>query len=98
MRELLRELGVNLPDLIAGFCGGVANAFVMGNKNPWAVVGSVIVGAMMANYAGAALGERLGLSPGFASFLTGLCAMVLCQGALETARKWKMIQQKREDR
>lgn len=96
MKEFLRDLGLSLPDLIAGFCGGVANAFVMGEKSPWAVVGSVIVGMVTANYVGASLGAYIGLSSGAGAFLTGLCAMVICQGALAAARQWRFLHAKED--
>jgi hypothetical protein len=41
-------VGIHLKDLIAGFAGGVANAFVFKKANPWAVIGSIAVGGLAA--------------------------------------------------
>lgn len=52
--DLFSILGIHLKDLVAGFAGGVANAFVFKKSKPWAIIGSIVVGGLAANY----LGER----------------------------------------
>ena len=85
----LVELGLKLPDLVAGFAGGVVNAFVFKRADPWSIVGSVIVGALTANYLGETAVRYLGLGSGTAAFIVGLCGMAICQGLIEAAKRWK---------
>lgn len=87
--DWLHNIGLQVEDLVAGFSGGVVNAFVFKRSSPWAIVGSVVVGALTANYLGALVGRSLGLSGGAASFVVGLAGMALCQGLVEAASKWR---------
>lgn len=91
LREILVEVGIKLPDLVAGFFGGVVNAFVFARASPIGVVGSVVVGALTANYFGDLFAKGFGLSPGPAAFICGLCGMAICQGTVELAKKWSPI-------
>ena len=45
----LISLGIKMPDLVAGFAGGVVNAFVFKRSDPVSIIGSMIVGALTAN-------------------------------------------------
>jgi hypothetical protein len=78
-REFLTELGLKAPDLIAGMSGGIVNAIVFKRSSPVAYVGSIIVGALMANYFGEPVAGYIGLKPGTAAFLVGLCGMAAVQ-------------------
>lgn len=89
-----QQIGVSIPDLIAGFCGGVVNAFVFRRVEPWAIVGSVVVGSLTANYLAPVLGHYLGTTGGATAFITGLAGMVLCQGIVGAATNWKPFQPK----
>lgn len=77
---ILLTLGVKLPDLFAGFAGGVVNAFVFKKADPFSVAGSMVVGAFTANYLGEPIGSHLGLSTGAAAFVVGVAGMAICQG------------------
>lgn len=87
-----QQLGVSFPDLVAGFSGGLVNAIVFQRANPWAIVGSVIVGALTANYLGPVIGHYTGTSGGAAGFVTGLAGMALCQGIVTAAKEWRPFQ------
>lgn len=90
-------VGIHLKDLIAGFAGGVANAFVFKKANPWAVIGSIVVGGLAANYLGATLGRLLGTSDGFSAFVVGLAGMAICQGIVESAGSWDILRKFKND-
>lgn len=89
-----QSLGVSIPDLVAGFCGGVVNAVVFKRVEPWSFVGSVVVGALTANYLAPIIGHYTGTSGGAAGFVTGLAGMALCQGIVAAATTWKPFQTK----
>lgn len=85
----LLQIGIKLPDLIAGFFGGVVNAFVMKRSDPWSIIGSIAVGAIMANYLSETISNYLGTKPGTAGFVVGVTGMVLAQGLIEASRSWR---------
>lgn len=89
MNDFLAALGIHLQDLIAGFAGGVANAFVFKRSKPWAIIGSIVVGGFAANYLGSAVSTLLGTSSGTSAFIVGLAGMAICQGIVESAGSWK---------
>ena len=91
--EWLREIGLRVPDAIAGFAGGVVNAFVFRKSDPLAIIGSVVVGAITANYMtewAARYLAALSLTQSAAGFIVGLAGMAICQGIVEAFRKWKL--------
>ncbi len=90
-------LGINIQDLVAGFAGGVANAFVFKKSNPWAIIGSIIVGGFAANYLGNLVGKMLGTSPGTSAFIVGLAGMAICQGIVESAGSWRFFRGLKND-
>ena len=87
--NLLVQLGVKTPDLVAGFAGGVVNAFVFKRADAWSVIGSMVVGALTANYLSDAVGKMVGTSGGAAAFIVGLAGMAICQGIVEAAKSWR---------
>lgn len=89
--------GIHLKDLVAGLAGGVANAFVFKKSDPWAVIGSIVVGGLAANYLGATIGRLLGTSEGFAAFIIGLAGMAICQGIIESAGSWDILKRLKND-
>lgn len=90
----LAQLGINVQDALAGFAGGVVNAFVFKRSDPWSVIGSMIVGALTANYLSGPIGRYTGTSGGAAAFIVGLAGMAICQGIMEAAKAWKPFQTK----
>jgi uncharacterized membrane protein YeaQ/YmgE (transglycosylase-associated protein family) len=86
------SLGVKAPDLIAGFAGGVVNAFVFKRADPVSIIGSMIVGALTANYLSESVGHYLGTSGGASAFIVGLAGMAICQGIVEAAKSWRPFQ------
>ena len=90
-QDFLASLGLQLQDLVAGFAGGVANAFVFKKANPWAIIGSIIVGGFAANYLGSIVAHALGTSAGTSAFIVGLTGMAICQGIVESSGSWKLF-------
>ncbi len=86
------QLGVKMPDLIAGFAGGVVNAFVFKRADPVSIIGSMIVGALTANYLSESVGHYIGTSGGASAFIVGLAGMAICQGIVEMAKSWRPFQ------
>lgn len=95
--DFLSIIGIQLKDLVAGFAGGVANAFVFKKSNPWAIIGSIVVGGLAANYLGETVGRILGTSPGFSAFVVGLAGMAICQGIVESAGSWNILRRLKND-
>jgi hypothetical protein len=50
MKAELRELGVNVGLLVAGFAGALLNVRRDGHENWWATLGSLTAGTLSANY------------------------------------------------
>jgi hypothetical protein len=91
--DWLHDIGIRVPDLLAGLAGGVVNAFVFQRSSPWAIVGSVVVGALTANYLGEPAARMIGggISGGAAAFIVGLGGMALCQGLVEAIKRWRPV-------
>lgn len=85
----LVQLGVKMPDLIAGLAGGVVNSFVFKRADPWSIIGSMVVGALTANYLSESVNHYLGTSTGAGAFIVGLAGMAICQGIVEAAKSWR---------
>jgi len=89
--DFMTSIGLHMQDLVAGFAGGVANAFVFKKSNPWAIIGSIIVGGFAANYLGSVVGQVLGTSAATSAFIMGLTGMAICQGIVESSGSWKLF-------
>lgn len=89
--SLLRELGLRISDLIAGLSGGIVNAFIFKRSDPWSIIGSVVVGALTANYLSPIVGSYLGTNGPGVAFIVGLAGMAICQGIVETAKNWRLV-------
>lgn len=89
--QILTDLGINLKIAIAGFWGGVCNAFVLRTANPKELAGSIIVGLFTANYLGQVAVKYIGDWVGElgSGFIVGLSAMAICQGILAASKLWK---------
>lgn len=86
--DLLVALGLKTQDMVAGLAGGIVNAIVFKRSNPVAIMGSIVVGALTANYLDEYVSKLTGTSIGTAAFLVGLCGMVICQLIVAAAAKW----------
>ena len=86
--DFLAALGLHIQDMVAGFAGGVVNSFVFKKSNPYAIIGSIVVGGLAANYLGALVSSALGTSAGTSAFIVGLAGMAICQGIVESAGSW----------
>jgi hypothetical protein len=95
--DFLSLVGIHLQDLVAGFAGGVANAFVFKKSKPWAIIGSIVVGGLAANYLGSTVGKILGTSDGTSAFIIGLAGMAICQGIVESAGSWNILRKLKND-
>ncbi len=65
-----------------------ANAFIFKKSNPWAIIGSIVVGGFTANYLGSTVSKLLGTSDGASAFIVGLAGMAICQGIVESSSTW----------
>lgn len=88
-RDWMLDLGLKVPDMIAGFAGGAVNAIVFKRADIWSVCGSVVVGALTANYLGEAMARQFGISQSTCAFLVGLGGMVLVQGLVSSIKNWR---------
>lgn len=91
MKEWLSEIGVNVPQAVAGFAGGVANVFVFRRVKPFDALGAVVVGTLTANYLGALVARTTGLPELPVGFIVGLAGMAICLGCFNMARNWRPI-------
>ena len=89
--DFMSQLGFHLRDIVAGFAGGVANAFIFKKSNPWAIIGSIVVGGFSANYLGTTISHILGTSSDTSAFIVGLAGMALCQGIVDSASSWTLF-------
>lgn len=87
--EFFASVGWKPQDLLAGLAGGIVNAFVFQRSSPVAVIGSIVVGALTANYLSEAASKYTGTSAGASAFIVGLCGMAVCQGIAEMVAKWR---------
>jgi hypothetical protein len=87
--SLLAQLGIKMPDLVAGLAGGVVNAFVFKRSDPASIIGSMVVGSLTANYLSEPIGHYIGTSGGAGAFIVGLAGMAICQGIVEAAKSWR---------
>lgn len=95
--DFLSSIGIHLQDLIAGFAGGVANSFVFKKSKPWAIIGSIIVGGLTANYLGSTVSKFIGTSTGTSAFIVGLAGMGICQSIVESASSWSIFRKLKND-
>lgn len=86
----LDSLGLSASRLLAGFAGGLMYAFVIKEREPWAVISSVLAGALAANYFSDAVAHYVPVwfGAGGISFFTGLTAMTICQGVVGMVKSW----------
>lgn len=86
----LEDLGISPQLLLAGFGGGLVNAFALKQANPLAVCSSVVSGAIVANYLTPVIdkvpwfGEKIGA--GACAFICGLCAMALVRAIADAVQ------------
>lgn len=83
------QIGVKAPDLLAGFAGGIVNAFVWKRSSLIAIAGSIIVGTLTANYLAETFSHYLGTSQSTSAFIVGLSGMAICQGIAQAAASWR---------
>lgn len=84
--DTLTLLGLKLPDLFAGFAGGVVSVFLMRKVTPWEAVGSVVAGAFTANFFGESMAVLINVKVPLACFAVGLTSMAVCQGLVEMVK------------
>lgn len=90
METFLFHIGVNPPDLFAGFSGGLVAALVVAGPRPnlWGLFSSVLVGAFTAAYLGPIVPTWVGMKPSAgASFGVGLAGMPICKGIIAAAAR-----------
>lgn len=93
--DYLLDLGIRLPDLVAGAGGGLVRAILL-KKGAWArsdvpnVSSSILVGGLSATYLGEPVARFFALTPTTAGFVVGLAGLVLCQIVVDQVVKhWR---------
>jgi len=84
----LDDFGLRVPDLVGGASGGIVSSIVMQRAGPLAMVGSVVAGALTANYLGEPAGKIIGTPMGATTFILGLGAMVVCQKIIDMLKRY----------
>lgn len=88
--DISHDLGINLQRAVAGFAGGMVYALVMKQVRAIEAISSVVVGTATANYMTDYVIKLVGFDGGGMAFLTGLIAMVLCQGIIAAAKNIRL--------
>ena len=83
--SIICELGIHAPELVAGFAGGMVNAFIFKKSTPFSVIGSIFAGGVTANYLSPSIGWFLGTTGLTTAFIVGLGGMGICQKIIESA-------------
>ena len=78
----MSDLGLNSKILLSGFAGGIVHTFFFGEKNIWAISGTIIGGMLTANYVGEFTASIAHVPDTLGGFLVGLSAMIVCQGIM----------------
>lgn len=82
---------LNLGNIVAGFFGGTVAAFALKRSDPYSIISSVVVGAIIANYLADLFSRWTGTPEHVAAFLVGLGGMGIAQGAIEVVKKWRPV-------
>lgn len=91
MKEFFYQIGWDLKLMVAGFWGGVLNAFVFKQTDTITVIGSIIAGVFTANYVAPVFAKLFSIPEGLAGFAVGLGAMSVCQGIANSVKKIQII-------
>ena len=94
MEAFLSQIGLSMSDLFAGFAGGVVAALVVSGPRPsiWAIISSVVVGALAGGYLGPIaplwFPHWMGTKPSPAvSFGVGVAGLPICKGLMVMAQR-----------
>lgn len=87
-------VGIKASTLLAGFAGGVVRALMLPRITPWQAFSSCIVGALTAGYLTPVAMHWLPFADttggeGAVGYAIGLTSMILCEGIIVAARRWK---------
>lgn len=86
-------LGIHVPEMTGGLAGGICSVIILSRFKPSQVVGSMILGALTANYVNVAALKLIGLAipvsdaGSFSAFFTGLCATPILQYLYATVQR-----------
>jgi len=100
MDAFLSQIGLSMSDLFAGFAGGVVAALVVSGARPrvWAIISSVVVGALAGGYLGPVaplwFPHWMGTKPSPAvSFGVGIAGLPICKGLMAAAQRLRWSSQ-----
>lgn len=88
--DALLTVGISVPELVAGFCGGVSHVLFMRVMEPFEAIGLIIGGALTANYLSPLISHQIGTTGYVTPFIVGLAGMQICRGILEWAKNWRI--------
>jgi hypothetical protein len=82
------SLGLHLDLIIAGSSGGICGAYADRKARPLDIIGSIVVGALTANYLSATISNFLGTVILVPAFAIGLAGMPICQKIIKSVELW----------
>jgi hypothetical protein len=86
MREWLHDLGLDGPNIVAGFSGGIVRVIFDHAIRPWEVAGALAAGALTANYLGGPVADMLHLPPLGTAFIVGFGGLQVAATILNSIR------------
>ena len=87
MKEWLQGLGIDGPNIVAGFGGGIVRIIFDQRTKPFDVVGALSAGALTANYLGGPIAETLHLPPLGTAFIVGFGGLQIASVILSMIRQ-----------
>lgn len=94
--DALLTLGISIPELVAGFCGGIAHVLFMRVLEPFEAIGLIVGGALTANYLTPLIAHQIGTTGYVTPFIVGLAGMSICRGILEWAKSWQLAKNNKD--
>jgi hypothetical protein len=88
MFDCFASLGLRVDSLVAGCAGGICGAYALRKGKPSDIIGSIVVGALTANYLSATISNFLGTVTSVPAFAIGLAGMPICQKIIKSVELW----------
>lgn len=86
MQDWLQNIGINGPNIVAGFGGGIVRVIFDRKTRPFEVAGALAAGALTANYLGGPVADTLHLPPLGTAFIVGFGGLQIAATILNIVR------------
>jgi hypothetical protein len=86
MKEWLHALGIDGPNIVAGFSGGIVRTLFDQKTRPFEVASALTAGALTANYVGGPIADALHLPPLGTAFIVGFGGLQITAAILGMMR------------